>query len=137
MNGMLPCEVVYTQGFTGQNIALFFVLFKQTAFSSLQNVFNKGYLSQWSKEIFKIIDRKRFTDKNLYKVEDLLGEEVSGFFYELELQKVGYPKVFRIEKILKSRKIGSKTEYFVKWLGYPQKFNTWVNKTDLGNEKRI
>ena len=35
MNGMLPCEVVYTQGFTGQNIVLFSGLFKQTAFNTL------------------------------------------------------------------------------------------------------
>jgi 2-hydroxychromene-2-carboxylate isomerase len=101
--------------------------------SSLHNVFYKGYLSQWSEEIFKIIDKKRFSGKNLYKVEDLLGEQISGFFYELELQKVEYPKVFRIEKILKNRKIGAKTEYYIKWLGYPSKFNTWISALDLQN----
>jgi hypothetical protein len=67
--------------------------------SSLHNVFHKGYLTQWSEEIFKIISRRRFSDKNLYKVIDLMGEEISGYFYELEIQRVTYPKSFRIEKI--------------------------------------
>ena len=96
-------------------------------------MFYKGYLSKWSEEIFKIISRKRFSGKNLYKLEDLLGEEISGFFYELELQKVEYPKVFRVEKILKSRKIGPKTEHYIKWLGYPSKFNSWISALDLEN----
>ena len=47
--------------------------------SSLHNIFYKGYLSQWSEEIFRIIDRNNFSNKNLYKVEDLLGEEIKGF----------------------------------------------------------
>ncbi len=37
--------------------------------------------------------------------------------------------VYKIEKILKRRKSGKKTEYFVKWKGYDDDFNSWV--TDI------
>ena len=99
--------------------------------------FYKGYLPKWSEEVFKVIGRKRLSGKNLYKVADLLEEEITGHFYEVNLQRVEKPEFFRIEKILKTKKTGSNTQYLVQWLGYPPKFNSWVSETDLddGNQR--
>ena len=35
--------------------------------------------------------------------------------------------LYKIEKILKKKGNG----YLVKWLGYPDEFNSWINKKDL------
>ena len=47
-------------------------------------------------------------------------------FYEKELQKTNQ-KEFRIEKVIKRK--GSKL--YVKWKGYDNSFNTWIDKKDL------
>jgi len=54
---------------------------------------------------------------------------VQGIFYEQELQKIETKDndVFDAEKVIKIRKIKGKIDYFVKWRGYPEKFNSWVS----------
>ena len=54
------------------------------------------------------------------------GEPITGSFYGKELKKTSQEK-FRIEKILKRK--GDKL--YVKWKGYDNSFNSWVNKKDL------
>ena len=62
-----------------------------------------------------------------YKITDY-GEEIQGSFYEQELQKKKQD-IFRIEKIIRQQ--GNKS--LVKWLGYNDSFNSWVdNKTVVG-----
>ena len=60
------------------------------------------------------------------KNSDLNGEEVIGSFYEKELRKASQ-KEFRIEKITKRK--GNKL--YVKWKGYDNIFNIWIDKKDL------
>ena len=59
-------------------------------------------------------------------ISDLNVQEVTGSFYEKELQKTRQEK-FRIEKVLK-RKGG---KLYVKWKGYDSRFNDWIDKKDL------
>ena len=54
------------------------------------------------------------------------GKEILGSFYEKELQKSSQEK-FRIEKVI--RKKGDKL--YVKWKGYYNSFNSWINKKDI------
>ena len=61
-----------------------------------------------------------------YIFSDLNGEEITGSFYEKELQKTSQ-KEFRIEKVLKRK--GDKL--YVKWKGYDNRFNSWIDKKDL------
>ena len=51
------------------------------------------------------------------------GEEITESFYEKELQKISQ-KEFRIEKVFK-RKCD---KLYVKWKGYDNSFNSWINK---------
>ena len=51
------------------------------------------------------------------------GEEITGRFYEKELQKTSQEK-FRIEKVLKRK--GDKL--YVKWKWYDNRFNSWIDK---------
>ena len=39
--------------------------------------------------------------------------------------------IYKIEMILKKRKMGRRVQYLVKWLGYPNTFNRWIFKQDL------
>ena len=60
-----------------------------------------------------------------YVISDLNGEKTDGSFYEKELQTRDQQK-FRIEKVTKK---GDKL--YVKWRGYDNSFNSWINKKDL------
>ena len=90
-----------------------------------QTVFNKSYLPLWTEELF-LISSVQQTDPITYKVKDLNGEEIQGTFYEQELQK-SHQDTFRIEKVLKTK--GDKM--YVKWKGYSNDFNSWINKSDV------
>ena len=90
-----------------------------------KKVFEKGYTTRWTEEIFTI---KEIRDTNpvTYKLEDLQGKEIKGTFYEPELQKT-QQQIYRIEKIIEEKNGKS----FVKWKGYSDKFNSWVDNEDL------
>ena len=93
-----------------------------------KHVFQKGYLPNWTREIFEIVE-KHPTYPVTYGIRDLAGESIKGKFYEPELQKVTKTDdVYEVEKVLKTRRRGGKVEYFVKWKGYPDKFDSWVTE---------
>ena len=71
--------------------------------SKYKNIFAKGYTQNWSEEVF-VISKIKNTVPWTYVINDLNGEEITGSFYEKELQKTNQ-KEFRIEKILKKRVI--------------------------------
>ena len=93
--------------------------------SKYKNIFAKGYAPNWSEEVFVISGIKNKVSWT-YVVSDLNGEKISGSFYEKELQKTN-EKNIRIEKVLK-RKGG---KLYVKWKGYDDSFNSWINKKYL------
>ena len=97
----------------------------QVRISKYKNIFAKGYMPNWSEEIF-IIKKIKNTVPWTYVLNELNGEEIIGSFYENELQKTNQ-KEFRIEKILKKK--GDKL--YVKWKGYDNSFNSWIDKKDI------
>ena len=91
-----------------------------------KHVLQKGYIPNWTEEMFEIAD-KNPTFPVTYVLKDLAGEYIKGKFYEQEIQKVvKTDDVYDIEKVLKTRRRGGKIEQFVKWKGYPDKFNSWI-----------
>ena len=95
--------------------------------SKARRTFKKGYLPQWTEEIFTVLERKS-TWPPTFVLVDYSGEVLKGTFYPQELQKViKTDDVYRVEKILKR----TKNQVLIKWLGYPNKFNSWVNVKDL------
>jgi hypothetical protein len=92
-----------------------------------RQVFRKGYEGTWSEEIF-VITARNPTYPVTYSIQDAGGEDIKGKFYEYELQKViKTDDVYIVEKIIRTRKRAGKIEYFVKWRGYPDKFNSWTS----------
>ena len=61
-----------------------------------------------------------------YVINDLNSEEVTGTFYEKELQKTNQEGL-RIEKVIK----GKGDKIYVKWKGYDNSFNSWIDEKDL------
>jgi hypothetical protein len=59
-----------------------------------------------------------------------------GSFYEIELQKVDFKgKLFVIDKILKTKIVKDKKEYFVSWKDYSSDFNSWVSDKNINLKK--
>jgi hypothetical protein len=91
--------------------------------------FKKAHLSNWTEEIFTISVRHP-TDPVTYEVCDYNGDKIVGKFYDHELQKIKKDDdIYKVEKILKTKKVKGKKQYYVKWKGYPDSFNSWT--TDL------
>ena len=93
--------------------------------SKYKNIFAKGYMPNWSEGVF-VIKKVKNTVPWTYVVNDLNDEKIIGTFYEKELQSTNQQK-FRIEKVIKRK--GDKLH--VKWKGYDNSFNSWIDKKDL------
>jgi len=80
--------------------------------------FRKGYLGDWSVDIFEIAVRMPMMPVT-YELRDLAGEIIKGRFYEPEIQKVRKSdgEHFDVDEILKTRRCGGKIEYLVSWKG--------------------
>ena len=92
-----------------------------------RRVFDKGYTPNWTEKVF-MIDKINLTKPITYNVVDLLGEKVEGSFYEKELQ-LAKQQTFRIEKVV--RRDNKEKKALLKWKGYSDKFNSWVDFKDL------
>ena len=66
-----------------------------------------------------------------YVISNLNSEETVGIFYKKQLQRKKNQKEFRVGKVIKRK--GDKL--YVKWKGYYDSFNSWINKKDSINEK--
>ena len=82
---------------------------------------------KWSEELFKIHSINR-SNVITYKIKDLNDEIIKGQFYEKELQKTkNTSQVYIIEKIIRK----NKNKYLIKWRGYSNEFNSWIDKDDI------
>ena len=69
--------------------------------SKYKNIFSKDYTPNWSEEVFVITKIKNIVPWT-YVIDDLNGEEITGAFYEKELQRIDQQE-FRIEKLIKKK----------------------------------
>ena len=90
--------------------------------SKYKNIFGKGYAPNWR----DFCCEKKKTVPWTYVISDLNGEEIVGSFYKKELRKTNQ-KEFRIKNIIKRK--GNKL--YVKWKGYSNSFNSWIDRKDL------
>ena len=106
----------------------------QVRISKARRTFKKGYLPSWTEEVFTITKRIR-RKPPVYKIADYHGDELEGTFYEPELQKVVKTDsdYYRVERVIKSRMRNKQKEHFVKWLGYPDSFNSWIPASNVKN----
>lgn len=102
----------------------------------LRNPFSREYDEKWTGEIFSIASRFWRTTVPIYRLKDYNGEDITGTFYQSELQKVYVDEnsMWKVEKILRTQGQGRNKRYFVKWLRWPKQFNSWINASDVSNQ---
>jgi hypothetical protein len=124
-------HTLYGDHYTKTTPAYKFKVGDHVRISKMKRTFEKGYLPNFSKEIFTV-SKQIPRDPPVYKLKDYDDEEIKGTFYDKELQKIiKQDDVYEVEKILKKRGRGSNVQYLVKWLGYPNKFNSWVPASQI------
>ena len=109
-----------------KKIKLKFKIGDKVRVSKANTVFEKGYTPNRSTEVFTIV-RIAAINPTTYHLKDYQDQPVSGGFYEQELLKTKYPDIYIVETIIKKK--GNKI--FVKWLGFDNSHNSWLNKTDM------
>ena len=67
--------------------------------SKYKNIFAKGYVPNWSEEVF-VVNKIKNTIPWTSVISDLNGEEIPRSFYKKKLQKTSQEK-FRMEKVIK------------------------------------
>ena len=81
--------------------------------SKYKKIFAKGYVPNWSEEVF-VIKKVKNTQLWTCVISDLNREEIVRTFYEKELQKSN-KKEFRVEKIIKRKGNRKGNKLYVKW----------------------
>lgn len=92
--------------------------------------FRKVYLTGWTEEVF-IVARVLPGPVVTYKITEYDGTPLRGRFYGEELQKVHVDdaSLFRIERVLRRRG----RRLYVRWKGWPPKYDSWIDRDDLGD----
>ena len=96
--------------------------------SKRARLFKKGYLPQWTEEVF-VVRRVVPGVPITYKLEEMDGTPLEGTFYVEDLQKVTVDDdtLWRIDKVLKRRG----KQALVRWKGWPAKYDSWIPTSDL------
>ena len=102
-----------------------------------KGLFARGYTQNVTKEYFKIYHVDRRLSKDRYYLKDLMGEKVIGSFYKEYLVPFIPPRDGGEYKIdpkfndFKKKMIRGVPHIWVKWLGWPIKFNQWVPEANI------
>lgn len=100
--------------------------------SKVKHIFAKGYLPNWTEEIFTVESIDRKTSPIIYKLKDYHDEVIEGSFYRQEIQPVIHDDDdYVVEKILRTQRRDNEQWCLVKWAGYPSNMNSWVRKSDI------
>ena len=96
--------------------------------SHLRSLFHREYDQKWTGEVFTVTKRWSREGVYVYELDDYSGQSLAGTFYEPELQAVTFDaeQPFKIEKVIKTRGRGANKEHYVKWMNWPNKYNSWI-----------
>ena len=100
--------------------------------SKVKSVFAKGYLPNWTEEIFTISSINTKQSPISYKLKDYNDEVIEGSFYRQEIEPIIHDDdTFLVEKIVRRQKRAGEEWCLVKWSGYPDTMNSWVRRADI------
>lgn len=87
-----------------------------------------GSTRKWTMETFIISAVIPRFGVHMYKLQDGNGEEFDASFYEEELQPVSTDRKFlwKVERVLASKKVKRTLYYKVRWKGLSSQFDSWV-----------
>ena len=103
--------------------------FVRLLLTDAERCFAKSHEKIFTPEIFVIREIDN-TFPVTYKLKDLKGRLIDGVVYARELKPVVLPDKFEIDKVLSTRQNPNtgKLEYLVRWMGFGDDFNSYVDK---------
>ena len=102
-----------------------------------KGIFTRGFNQSATKEYFTIYHIDRRLSKDRYYLKDLMDDRIIGSFYSEYLVPFTPPTdggEYRIDpnfSDFKRKKVRGIPHIWVKWLGWPSKFNQWVPEADI------
>lgn len=97
----------------------------------LRGKFDRGYNERAAKEIFKIHAINEKLKIPLYVLSNYSGTEIiKGSFYENEITRAS-GDIFRVEKVIKKRKYRGRDQLYVKWKGFDESHNSWIDSSEV------
>ena len=91
----------------------------------MKNVFSRGYLTTFTDEVFRISRILDHLPITMYEIEEWDGTPIYGSFYPEEFSLVN-SDVFVVERVLRRRVRNGVREAYVKWEGFPSRYNSWT-----------
>jgi hypothetical protein len=98
-----------------------------------KKAFEKGYYPTWTDEVYKVTGATKGDKKAQYALADWQGKKIEGRFYPEEVQKVLGDVKYRVEKILKEKRVGGRKQVYVKWVNFGPQFNSWIYADEVEN----
>lgn len=105
-----------------------------------KGIFEKGYTPNWSEEEFIVHAVITKYKPVTYILRSLSGEIIEGSFYEQEMQPSSHDdgeKMYRIDKVLRTRGKGEHKQALVRWRGYEREPPTWIPFDDIQRVKDV
>lgn len=108
--------------------------------SLFKDKFKRSYSQNWSEEVFEVWFVVNSHPRR-YKIRDLKQEKVQGSFYKEELRLVNAKDTkdinWKIGRIISQRRLkGKPPQSLVSWFGYGEKFNSYIDTTDVKKYQR-
>ena len=108
-----------------------------------RHAFRKAFRENYTVEFFIVYKRYRRGVYPIYKVKDIMSEEVEGTFRTEELQKIIFKEdqTYKIDEIKQTKyKYDRKTKKRVKWVlckwyGWGDKFSSWIPASEVKDYK--
>lgn len=101
--------------------------------SYISMLFDRSYDEHFTREIFKVSRRFRMQAIPVYRIKEYDGTSIKGLFYESEMVKVNKDEdvMWYVEKKIRKRKRNGRVQWLVKFEGWPNKYNQWLNEEDI------
>lgn len=131
-NKVIEAMSIYTQKAQSQKKKIEFSVGDQVRLMRDKNKFNRGYHPTFTDEVFRVKNILSHLPVPMYEVEEWDGTPIEGNFYAEELSLV-LGDVFKVERIIRRKVRNGVRSAYVKWEGFPAKYNSWVAETDIVN----
>lgn len=100
-------------------------------FSNTRGIYSRGFDEEFNIEVCRIKSVLTNMPIVMYELYEYDGKtEIKGKWYESELTP-WKGSTFKVEEVLKTRKRKGVQEYLVKWLGYPNSYNSYITKDKI------
>ena len=98
--------------------------------SKAKRHFEKGYMANWTEELFTIVDAHR-SDPPVYRLVDWHGDSLDGTSTNQNCRRSSCRRTRRIVSRRSCADVITDARCWWKWFGYPESFNSWIDARTL------